>query len=378
MRTAAQASGPLAEVVTAERLDGAAWDRLAAESGSPHPHYARHVVAAHMAAGYAPANLRVLIVRAGTALLAALPFTLRRDVSALGGLVARPFLSPLVTATSPLVVGGAERPAALRALVDGLAIASDSRAWRWPLLPFGGPDGEALRAALAEAGWQQACVASFERPVLDRAESHAAFLAAHPNRSRLKDLRRRERRLAERGSVTLETATEGPDLAAAVEAFLTLEQAGWKGEAGTAMACRPASAALARALFAPERGPVSARADTLCVDGRPIAVSLALVCGGSATLLKTAYDEGARALAPGLVLEAEIIRAMHDTGFAHRLDSATLAGSALESLYPGRETIGEIIAVPPGGSALSLDRRVRLARFEHRARAEAKAVLQRR
>jgi hypothetical protein len=142
------------------------------------------------------------------------------------------------------------------------------------------------------------------------------------------------------------------------------------------MACRAQHAAFAQALFAEGGGPVSARADILARDGHPLAISLALVAGGTACLLKTTYDEDERAGAPGLVLEAEIVRALHETAFAQRLDSATLAGSALESLYPERESIAEIVAVPEGaGGLVSLDRRVRLARFEHAARAEAKRRL---
>jgi hypothetical protein len=105
---------------------------------------------------------------------------------------------------------------------------------------------------------------------------------------------------------------------------------------------------------------------------------VALVTGGTATLLKTAYDEGLRSHAPGLLLEAEIVRACHETGFAERLDSATLDGSALESLYRDRTPIAEVIAVPPGRQVISLERRVRLARFERDARAAAKRALRRR
>ncbi len=72
------------------------------------------------------------------------------------------------------------------------------------------------------------------------------------------------------------------------------------------------------------------------------------------------------------------MRACHETGFAERLDSATLDGSALESLYRDRTPIAEIIAVPPGRQVISLERRLRLARFERDARAAAKRALRRR
>ncbi|GJD54298.1 GNAT family N-acetyltransferase [Methylobacterium dankookense] len=361
-------------------IDGAAWDDLFARARDTHPHFSRHVLAAHGAAALAPTDLAAVTVARAGRLEALLPYRTARDLSGLGARVARPFLTPFITATDPLLAarGAAIDAEAADALVAGLACASGGGAWRWPLLRLDSPAGTAMRAAMDRAGWSHGPVATFARPVLDRRASLDAFQAGHPNRSRLKDLRRRTKRLSESGALRLDSASGGAALAAAVESFLALERAGWKGEAGTAMACRPATAALARALFAEGTGPVTARADSLTLDGRPIAISLALVGSGTATLLKTAYDETLRAQAPGLVLEAEIVRACHETRFADRLDSATLAGSALESLYPERETLAEIIAVPPGADRLSLDRRIRLARFEQRAREAAKTALRRR
>ena len=368
--------------------DPEAWDALFASAAAPHPHYTRHVLAAHREAGLLPEGLRFVAVRRGGACVALLPFTLRRDLTGLGGRVARPFLSPLVTATAPLVIDGPGREAAVDALVAGLAevlpapasgaLAEAGRAWRWPLLPTEDGAVPDMLAAMRARGWAIGVVTSFERPMMVRRADHDAFLTGHPNRSRFKDLRRRARRLAEIGTVAHVGATGGPELAGLVADFLVLERKGWKGQAGTAMACRPDMAALARALFAEAPGPVGIRADALTLDGRPIAISLALVGGGTATLLKTAYDEDLRSHAPGLLLEAEIVRACHETGFAQKLDSATLDGSALDSLYRDRTPVAEIIALPPGDRSLSLERRLRLARFEHEARAAAKRALRRR
>jgi len=367
-------SAPEVAIRPLDALDGRAWDDLFGRARAPHPHYSRHVVTAHRRAGLVSGDLAFVTVGRGRRLDALLPFRLRRDLVGLGGPVAVPFASPLVTATGPLIA--ADAPEAHDALVRGLAAAAPGRAWRWPLLPR--TEAGPLCAALDRAGWSHGSVAAFDRPVLDRRESHAAFLAAHPRSNRLKDLRRRTRRLAGDGVLALNTAIDGPALAAAVEAFLALERQGWKGAAGTAMACRPETARLARALFAEADGPVRARADSLTLDGVPVAVSLALTDGRTATLLKTAYDETRRAQAPGLVLEAEIVRACHETRFADRLDSAALPGSALEDLYPEREAVLEIVALPPDARGPSLERRLRLARLEQRARAAAKRLLRRR
>ena len=67
------------------------------------------------------------------------------------------------------------------------------------------------------------------------------------------------------------------------------------------------------------------------------------MCSGAAHLLKTAYDETLRALAPGLVLEDEIIRALHATAFADRLDTASVAGTVLDEIYGDRIRMGDLI-----------------------------------
>jgi CelD/BcsL family acetyltransferase involved in cellulose biosynthesis len=320
-----------------------AWDDLARRAAAPSVEAGRRMVEAHRAHGLAPADLACVTVRRGGDLVALLPFRIRSGP--LG--VASPFTSPYVTATLPLVAAG-DGPEILAALAEGLARAGGGRAWWWPLLPDRAPVGPGLLAALEERGWRRVAVDAFARPVLHRRASLAAFAAEHPRKGRLKDLRRRERRLAEAGEVVVESVGPDGDLAAAVEAFLALERAGWKGRAGTALACRPDTAAFARALFRPADDPVVPRADLLRLDGRPIAASLSLVGGGTAVLLKTAYDETRPDLAPGVLLEHAIVRAVHDTAFADTLDSATLDSPVLAELYPDRETVAEWVLAPPG------------------------------
>lgn len=364
------------EPVAALAAEASAWDALAVRAVPAHPFYARAVVAAHCDHGLCHPRLSAVVVRdGGDHRPPALHPAPRHCRARRGDRAALPLA--LHDGERPLVADGPGLEERLDALVEGLARASGGRPWRWPLLATETRLGLGLLAAMERAGWQTGTVARFERPVLDRRADYDAFLAGHPHKSRLKDLRRRRRRLEETGTLTVERATEGAALERALEDFLTLEASGWKGEAGTALRSRPRTEAFARALFRSDGGPVTVRADWLRLDGRTIAASLALVSGGTAHLLKTAYDEGLRALAPGLVLEDAIVRALHAEGFAARLDSATMPGSALESLYPERESIAEIIAQPPGASLISLERRLRLARFEHRARAEAKRLLRR-
>ncbi|MEH3144883.1 MAG: GNAT family N-acetyltransferase [Methylobacterium frigidaeris] len=332
------------EIVTAAALAARppAWDDLSRRAAAPSPDYGRRMIEAHRAHGLAPADLACLAVWRGAELVALLPF--RPRPGPLG--VVSPFTSPYVTGTLPLVAEGPDRSGILNALVAGLARVG--RAWWWPLLPERGPVGPGLLAAMEARGWRRVAVGVVSRPILRRRPSFEVFLAQHPRKSRLKDLRRRRRRLAEAGAVSVESIGPDGDLTGAVAEFLALERAGWKGRAGTALACRPDTAAFARMLFRPGSGPVTPRADLLRLDGETIAASLSLVGGGTATLLKTAYDEARSALAPGVMLEYEIARAVHATAFADTLDSATLDSPVLADLYPDREPVGEWVLAPPG------------------------------
>ena len=321
----------------------AAWDRLVERALAPTPFYTRPVVSAHAAYGIAAAGLRFLVVRQGEDLAAFLPFRSGGAWIGLGQRANTAFTSPYITNSTPLVTACAT-PDAIEALLDAMAAVSPRCLWIFSLLSLDGPVATALRAAATRRGWPSHVMSEFERPILKRRADYDTYARAHLKPDRRKGLRRQRRRLAERGALAFQSVMGGSTLLQAVEDFLALEARGWKGRRGTALACRRQTADFARTLFGRAgQGGVSPRADVLSLDGRPIAVSLALVCGGTAHLLKTAYDESLRACAPGLVLEDEIIRAFHATAFADRLDTASVAGSALDEFYGDRERIGDLI-----------------------------------
>ena len=357
---------PIVEILDwpAMQAHAGAWDELLSRAVAPSPFASHAVIAAHAEAGIGRAP-RVLAARRGDRLVALLPlsaggvrFGARRRAGA--------WTSPYAVASTPLIDAG-EPETALAALLDGLALAAGTGPFAWPLLPLDDPAGAALMAGLARRGWPHAVEGAFSRPVLDRRADYEAYEATL-GRGRRRSLRRLGRRLAETGALAHRCATEGEALASAVEAFLALEAAGWKGRGGTALAADPRTAAFARRLFRTQGGPVRARADLLTLDGRPIAASLALVCGGTAHLLKTAYDETLRRFAPGLVLEDAIVRALHRDGFARRLDSASLPGGVLDELYPDRERVGDLLLAPGGMDEASFRRLLAVERLRRAGR----------
>jgi CelD/BcsL family acetyltransferase involved in cellulose biosynthesis len=121
------------------------------------------------------------------------------------------------------------------------------------------------------------------------------------------NLRRRARRLQELGAVALRRVDGGPDVNAAVDEFLALEAAGWKGQQGTAIALDPALVGFYRRIArdAAARGTLALRALTL--DGRAVAFHFGLVQGGVYYLPKTAYDETLGSVSPGQLLQREVL-----------------------------------------------------------------------
>lgn len=350
-------SRPTAEVVGLAWLEqrAAAWDRLVEAQADPNPYWSRHVVAAHAAHGVAARGMRFLAVHRGGALLALLPFQPDDARIGLWRRAHRGWTSPYTVNGTPLVAEE-DRAAALEALLDALpGVPGRARFWILPLVCLDHPVGRAVASAIGRRGWPVETVSTFERAVLDRRADYDTYAATCLGPGRRKALRRQHGKLAALGRLAFDSVSGGEDLSRAVEQFLALEAAGWKGRRGTALASRPQTAALARQLFASGEGPVACRADRLSLDGRPIAVSLALVCGGTAHLLKTAYDESLRKLSPGVALENEIIRTCHETGFARRLDTASLPGGVLDDLYPDRGRIGDLLfACDAGVSAAAL------------------------
>lgn len=342
--------------------EGAAWNRLLAQAAYPNPFYGHHVIGAHQSSGFAGPDLRIMAVRRGGELQAVLPF--RPDAGRIGLRRCHLAWTHSVSINGTPLVHRNRVHATVAALLDGMASVPGTPLWRLPLVSLESEVGTALLAEARRRGWPVGTVSSFERAVFQRRADYETYAGGHLHPSRRKGLRRRARRLAELGHVAFECHTEPAALNTAVREFLALEAAGWKGARGTALASKKATAELGRQLFAIAPGAsLISRTDLLRLDGRAIAISLSLVSGGTAFLLKTAHDESLRAYAPGLLLEQEIIRSFHAAGFAERLDSCSLAGCVLEEFFPDRERMADVvIAADPGLSEAKLARLVRQER----------------
>lgn len=124
---------------------------------------------------------------------------------------------------------------------------------------------------------------------------------------RVRELRRRRRRLLEMGELSLEIADGSERLDELLSEGFRIEGSGWKSEQGTAIESRPDTEQFYRmvARWAAERGAL--RLAFLRLDSRPIAFHLTLEEGGSAYQLKGGYDPSLSRYAPGALLIREML-----------------------------------------------------------------------
>lgn len=324
------------------------WEALAADPLHPNPFYTPAAIDALLAAD-ASARERLQLICLYRAdgpdegRLAGLLPCIRRGARIGWRRGGANYTSPYLPCGTPLIARDAP-PGWAASLIRALGNGAEPVLLRH--VPLSGPIGDALLAALREAGATWRGLDPFARPVATPAQSYEAFSRRAYGRSRRKGLKRLRNALSADAQMTVESTTDPQACAEATETFLTLEARGWKGAGGTALAQKGATRTMLEHLFRPDLPPGSRRVDQLLVDGRPIAISMSLVQDGTAFLWKTAYDETLRRHAPGIVLEDAIVQALHAEAALRGLDSCTLAPSPLQDLYDERLEIADLVIAP--------------------------------
>lgn len=199
-------------------------------------------------------------------------------------------------------LGPVSRQALLHRVLDGVRTS-----FEFGMLTTRTADANAVLAVAREDGLRLLKRTIEYSPYVRIEGDYDAYERTLPQRRR-SEMRRRRRRLSERGELTF-TVEDGrsrlDDLLA--EGF-AVEGSGWKTEQGTAILSHPETTTFYRlvAQWAAARG--SLRLAFLRLDGRPIAFHFTIEEGGSAYQLKGGYDPAFKELAPGALLVQDMIR----------------------------------------------------------------------
>jgi CelD/BcsL family acetyltransferase involved in cellulose biosynthesis len=165
-----------------------------------------------------------------------------------------------------------------------------------------------------------------ERPLEGRLDPHDAA-----------ELRRKRRRLAERGAVSWRLVDDGQVRAEQVETFLALEHRGWKAEQGSSLRSQPAHETFFRELVDGFRAAGRAFFCELQLDGCAIASSSNLLSGDAAFAFKIGWDPAYAKSSPGILNEIEFIEhASERFGTLEYIDSGAQPGSFIDSLWTQR------------------------------------------
>src|SRR5262249_38316122 len=138
------------------------------------------------------------------------------------------------------------------------------------------------------------------------------------------------------------------DLDGWLEEFLQLEQAGWKGKLGGALAANDArrSYFLTVAQEAWRRGRLMMLA--LKHNGEVIAQKCNFLAGDGSFAFKIAYNEAYARYSPGFFLELENIRRLHDAPEIRWMDSCAVPDHPMiNRLWLDRRTI-QTVLIPTG------------------------------
>jgi hypothetical protein len=137
------------------------------------------------------------------------------------------------------------------------------------------------------------------------------------NSRRRSDFRRAARRAEEFGAVACEMlAPTAETFDALFDEAISVEARSWKRAAGTAIACDPAKEAFFRAYLRSACAKGQGRVAFLRIDGRVVAMQLAVEWAGRYWLYKIGYDEAYARCSPGTLLMLHALRDAAGRGLA--------------------------------------------------------------
>jgi len=213
----------------------------------------------------------------------------------------------------------------------------------WSDGPLAAPGGMASKAGNFKPLLTETTPRAILRPADCEAHLHDKALAR-----RIRDLDRRQRRLCQLGELDWRCHRTDGIPAESIEAFLALENMGWKGEERSSLRSRPEDEAFFHemvAAFASERRVIFAE---LTLDGVPIASICNLVSGNVGFCFKIGWNPAFRSTSPALINELEFVRnAATCFGDIEYFDSCASAQSFINELWLARRDVSTML-VPTG------------------------------
>ena len=232
----------------------------------------------------------------------------------------------------------------------------------------------ALVRVLAERGSTPCVFEQARRPALASTLDGKSYLAQALSASSRKKLRQHRRRLAEKGTLRFVIDSEPATMRDALEQFLAMEAAGWKGRQGTALLSDPSDAAFIRGAVGALADHGSAAIHSLQLDGTPVSMQIVVRAGSVAFTWKTTYDEAFQDFSPGMLLLEDYTAAFLADKSIALVDSCSFDDSGFMGVWTERQAVADLWIDARRGGSLEFRALSGLQKSYRDARAAAKTM----
>ncbi len=290
------------------------WEALAADAAEPNPFYEPWMLLPALEAYGIDADFRCVAVWENGILGAVFPMRLKRRYRGMPLRALQSWRHRNMLLCTPLVRAKSASNCVSALLQSGLAALVE---FDW--MPAGGRFYGALTEAASIGGQPWMVTDAYARALLVRSRDPRPRY----NSNMKNNLRRWEARLKPLGELRPVRLVEGDNVEAWLEEFMRLEASGWKGRAGTALACREDDRR-----FVAKMVPEAFRRGRLLITGlnldeRPLARHIMLTGGDGAFTFKIAHDETYEKSSPGVLAEVDNVRQFIENPGPRWLDSNT-------------------------------------------------------
>ena len=278
--------------------------------------------------------------------------------------------SPFVALGSPLLRRGSTGDALDAALAWLRVAAPASPGFFYTRMDARGPTCRTILSHALRHGLPMQEFDRRQRAAMQRDETGVMREVAGKRR---KELGRLLRRLQDKGEVVFSSASSIGQVRNAMEAFLTLEGGGWKGERGTALVCNPVLATFSRVATRRLAGLSKCRIETMSFEGKRIAMGVVLISQGHAAFWKIAFDETYAAWSPGAQLTLAMARNFAQDPSITLVDSCAMPDHPMiDHLWADRREIIDVLV--SAGELASFHRAVQLEQARRSLRRIAKSA----
>ncbi len=222
-----------------------------------------------------------------------------------------------------------------------------------PRIQLAGHIPSILRQDIEAIGGRFDDTVQYERPLFVPAANSNEYLERTISRQRRRRIAKQWDKLSDLGTLSYDWLNNNDDIEGWIDRFIKLESSGWKGKTGSAIECRPSRQEYFRRLITFLHDNQRVVFGQLTQNRQPIAMAVILrhIHGDSGIYYMTAYDERYRPFSPGIILDVELIKYLHDMrDQLHWIDSCSSPGpkNVLMELWSERTTAGRVMLELPG------------------------------